>query len=674
MEVCLARTALATAPTRRTAAHWVTLGSLMKTHVQTILALFENKRRYIVPLFQRQYAWSLEKQWKPLWEDIERKAVERLRWGERVKSAQGEERIQVQAAHPAEHFLGAIVLDLYRTFGSEVPARTIIDGQQRLTTSQILLASLRNAAQKHGVDEYRAELQRYTTNDGIMADPEVEKFKVWPTQFDQPHFRLIVEASDFAAVAAHYPALEGGKQDGLPRIIRAYAFFWRELDHFLTKECVSDRLQAQPGTSERIKALFEVFQHDLQIVTIELEGHDDPQVIFETLNARGEPLLPSDLLRNYLFWRASRANEDVENLYESYWKQFDSDFWKKQERQGRLTRPRVDILFFNLLQLKTADEVNVARLYYEYKGWSERTAKYQTVRDELSEIKRYSLELEKLFNPSNETAIGRFSQMLQTFDVKTVFPLVLKFLADGELPEQEMDSILVDLESFLVRRQVCRLTSQGFNRLFVVWIAKLGEDGRKLSQRNLREIMLSEEANSTVWPDDARLQQAWLNDPVYKRLRTNGRLEYMFRRIELHLRTAKHEDVTIKPGLTVEHVLPQDWIAHWPLADGQKGRTPKERLEQASPESDDRDRVLQTIGNLTLLTGNLNSALQNQGFKAKVEQIEGYSLLALNKYFQKRVDDGMGWDEAAIDQRGRALFEMAKELWPYPAQSREPAA
>ena len=148
----------------------------------------------------------------------------------------------------------------------------------------------------------------------------------------------------------------------------------------------------------------------------------------------------------------------------------------------------------------------------------------------------------------------------------------------------------------------------------------------------------------------------------------------MFRRIELHLRTAKHEDVTIKPGLTVEHVLPQDWIAHWPLADGQKGRTPKERLEQASPESDDRDRVLQTIGNLTLLTGNLNSALQNQGFKAKVEQIEGYSLLALNTYFQKRVDDGMGWDEAAIDQRGRALFEMAKELWPYPAQSPEPTA
>ena len=643
----------------------------MKTHVQTILALFENKRRYVVPLFQRQYAWSLEKQWKPLWEDIERKAVERLRWGERVEAAEGEERVQVEAARPAEHFLGAIVLDLYRTFGNEVPAQTIIDGQQRLTTSQILLAALRHLAHKHDVGDYLAELKRYTTNDGIMANPDVEKFKVWPTQFDQQHFRALVEAGDFSAVAAHYPVLKSGRQDGLPLIIRAYAFFWGEIDDFLKKESVSDRLQSQPGAYERIKALFEVFQYDLQIVTIELEGHDDPQVIFETLNARGEPLLPSDLLRNYLFWRASRAKEDVEDLYETYWKRFDSDFWKKNERQGRLIRPRVDIFFFNLLQLKTADQVNVARLYYEYKEWSEKTAKYKTVRDELSEINRYAVQLDKLLRPSTETALGRFSQMLQIFDVKTVFPLVLKLLADGDLADPEMESILVDLESFLVRRQVCKLTSQGFNRLFVGWIAKLSEDGRNLSQRSLREIMLSEEANSTVWPDNARLQQEWLNDPMYKRLRTNGRLEYMLRRFELRLRTSKHEDITIESGLTVEHVLPQDWFEHWPLSNGQRGATIDERLQQPSPESDERDRMLQTMGNLTLLTGNLNSALQNHKFRDKVEQIEGYSLLVMNTHFKKHLDEGRGWDEAAIEQRGRVLFDLAKELWPYPAQSRE---
>jgi uncharacterized protein with ParB-like and HNH nuclease domain len=643
----------------------------MKSHVQTVLGLFENKRRYIVPLFQRQYAWSLERQWRPLWEDIERKVVERLRWGEKVEDAQGEERVQVQASPPAEHFLGAIVLDLYRTFGNEVPAQTIIDGQQRLTTSQILLAALRDAAEKHGVSDYLAELKRYTTNEGIMANPAVEKYKVWPTQFDQPHFRVLVEAGDLASVAQQYPALEGAKHDGLPLIVRAYAFFWRALEDFLSREQLSQRLQTQPSSYERIKALFEVFQHELQIVSIELEGQDDPQVIFETLNARGEPLLPSDLLRNHLFWRASRANEDVENLYETYWKQFDSEFWKKQERQGRLTRPRVDLFFFDLLQLKTAAEVNVARLYHEYKEWSEKTARYPSVRDELQEIHRYSLHLDKLLRPANDTAIGRFSQILQIFDVKTVFPLVLKLLADGDLDESELESILMDFESYLVRRQVCGLTSQGFNRLFVTWIAKLDEDGRTLSQRSLREVMLSEDANSAIWPDDAQLQQAWLNDPVYKRLRTNGRLEYILRRLELKLRTAKHEEVSIRSGLTIEHVLPQDWIEHWPLPNGQPGVTTGQRLDHPSPESDERDRMLQTMGNLTLLTGPANSSLQNASFDVKVKQIEDYSLLALNSYFKKRVDEGKGWDEAAIDERGRVLFKMATELWSYPGPSRE---
>lgn len=643
----------------------------MRSYVQTVLALFENKRRYIVPLFQRQYAWSLEKQWKPLWEDIERKLVGRLRWNEKREHSDSEEQLELESKPPAEHFLGAIVLDMHRTFGTEVPAQTIIDGQQRLMTSQVFLAALRDAAKKHGVDDYLSELKRYTLNEGIMSNPAVEKYKVWPSLFDQPYFRLIIETGDMEGVAAQYPALKKAGQDGLPLLVRAYAFFSEKLDELMTAETVSERLPTQPNTYERVKALFEVFQHDLQIVSIELEGQDDPQVIFETLNARGEPLLPSDLLRNYLFWRATRARENVESLYEDYWKQFDSEFWKKQEKQGRLTRPRVDLFFFNLLQLKTRDEVNVGRLYNEYKTWSEEKARYPTVRDELKEVNRYSTQLDKLLRPSEDTVIGRFSRMLQIFDVKTVFPLVLALLADGNLTDAELQLVFQDLESYLVRRQLCGLTSQGFNRLFVSWTAKLTGDGCTISRDSLRQIMLSEDANSSVWPDDARLLQSWLNDPVYPRLRSNGRLEYILRRMELHLRTSKHEEVTIRSALTVEHVLPQDWIEHWPLPNGQRGATREERLQRPSPESDVRDVTLQTIGNLTLLTGSLNSSQGNQSFEVKVEQIEGYSLLALNNYFKKRLAEGKGWDEPVIQERGRVLFDMARLLWPYPAISEE---
>src|SRR5437870_1629370 len=114
----------------------------MKSNVQTVLDIFEPKRRYVVPMFQRQYVWTQDRQWAPLWDDIERKAIERQRWNEKLNTADSAEKRQLKANTPAEHFLGAIVLDLQPTYGNEVGAKLIIDGQQRLTTSQVILAAL----------------------------------------------------------------------------------------------------------------------------------------------------------------------------------------------------------------------------------------------------------------------------------------------------------------------------------------------------------------------------------------------------------------------------------------------------------------------------------------------------------------------------------------------------
>src|SRR5439155_5783008 len=99
----------------------------MKPYTRSIFDLFDGKRRYEVPLFQRQYVWNLEDHWEPLWEDIERKFVQRL-----------------DGATSTPHFLGAMVLDQRRSFGNSVPVQLIIDGQQCLTTFQIVLAAFRD--------------------------------------------------------------------------------------------------------------------------------------------------------------------------------------------------------------------------------------------------------------------------------------------------------------------------------------------------------------------------------------------------------------------------------------------------------------------------------------------------------------------------------------------------
>src|SRR5687767_15066591 len=98
----------------------------MKPHTFTISELFRMERRLLVPLFQREYVWRAAEQWEPLWEDIKYKADE---WIYNPPSTQNPLRT---------HFLGALVLDLVDNFGKDLPARAVIDGQQRLTTLQII--------------------------------------------------------------------------------------------------------------------------------------------------------------------------------------------------------------------------------------------------------------------------------------------------------------------------------------------------------------------------------------------------------------------------------------------------------------------------------------------------------------------------------------------------------
>src|SRR5215203_553852 len=113
----------------------------MKADATPLLAIFEKKMRLEVPLFQRQYVWSREQQWEPLWEDISRKFTEQL---------EGRKDAPV-------HFLGAMVLDQKQTPTTHVEKRQIIDGQQRLTTIQIFLAAFRDFCRAQNAEELATE-------------------------------------------------------------------------------------------------------------------------------------------------------------------------------------------------------------------------------------------------------------------------------------------------------------------------------------------------------------------------------------------------------------------------------------------------------------------------------------------------------------------------------------
>lgn len=138
----------------------------MEVFKKTVSAVFSGERRYAIPLFQRPYVWTRENQWEPLWDDIVERADLEL------------EQPQVDAP---PHFLGAIVVQQRASWGDELLAHDVIDGQQRLTTFQIMLAAFRDIAGSLDEKQVTASLISWTRNENAIANPDVEQFKVWPT-------------------------------------------------------------------------------------------------------------------------------------------------------------------------------------------------------------------------------------------------------------------------------------------------------------------------------------------------------------------------------------------------------------------------------------------------------------------------------------------------------------
>jgi hypothetical protein len=111
-------------------------------------------------------------------------------------------------------------------------------------------------------------------------------------------------------------------------------FFFDQLEQFFIGDDGESPLADEVPIVTRVDECFQTLRNALMVVVIDLQRDDDPQVIFETLNARGEPLLPADLLRNYIFFRANRENLDVEAVYLQYWSRFDDEFWREEVKQG----------------------------------------------------------------------------------------------------------------------------------------------------------------------------------------------------------------------------------------------------------------------------------------------------------------------------------------------------
>ena len=628
----------------------------------TAQQLFTMQCRYLVPLYQRQYVWNESDQLQPLWEDVIAKTLELMRPN--------------TGRQPRKHFMGAVVLRGLVASGLEYQAYEVIDGQQRLTTLQLLLLALRDYATEKSLQTVTTLLNGMVENP-TLSGREYERWKVVPTTRDRADYAAVLDAKSPVKLLEARPKITNAKSKrpaARPHLIGAYEYFSRAIKRFAetNEQFEEDTLLSDTAEiTRRVEFLVRAITMQLELVRIDLDQDDDPQIIFETLNARGARLLPGDLVRNFLFLEATRQYQtqaDVEKLYNTYWLQYDDTesaaFWKAEVRQGRFSSQRFELFLFHFLtsQLRRPDEdIQLGYLYQAFGDWwkSETSGNVEEV---LQTLLKYSKFYRRLVEPTTNTdRVALFGRRLRTLDLSTIYPLLLFLFVEREdQTKAEADGIVSDLESYLVRRAVCGLPTKSFNRVFLKMVTDLRQT-ELITRETVSHYLLNLTGLTAEWPTDSLFQHRWLTTPAYTAL-SKPRIRMILEALEWQQYTKFQESARpMLEAATIEHILPQNPTEEeWPL----------ERIEEMNVQLE-RNTLTHTFGNLTLITSPFNSFLSNSAFSIKKQELSSQSTLMLNRYFTLyHVNQ---WDAAAIVKRGERLFEIAVDVWPRPNLAVEPA-
>ena len=596
----------------------------MQTNLLVPQRLFVQPIRYEIPPFQRRYVWQQEEQWEPLWQDIEELAQSIIEDGETIP-----------------HFMGAVVLQLQQFPTNMIQRRIVVDGQQRLTTLQLLIDAIQEVLEVRGHVDQSKRLSDLVLNGTQWQDGNPDHaYKVWPTVIDREAFRY---AMDNSLSATDY------SNSG---IVQAHEFFKNQAELWLDRFATSDAESNQAAT-----ALERAVSQELEVVVIDLGESDDPNVIFETLNARGTPLLQSDMVKNKLMHDANinvltEAGAVALPNGNPLWPFEGDDWWSQDVGRGLQRRPRVDVFLNhwltvrNLTETKPYDEFRVFEAYSEKQ--TETGSAIEELASDMATIGKIYREVEEISRNDIKTFLIRRSIM----NVGVVTPLLL-WLLSSDLHPVCLSNCITAIESFLVRRVVCGLSARSYGELFVTLTGRLAEHSVYKADRVVVEYLAEQQAQAAYWPNDLDLSTRFEEAPLFRYL-TRGRLRMLLEGIEKELHTEKAESEQIPTGLQIEHVMPQSWQQNWPLdvAD-----------EDYVEAAEDRERMLHTIGNLTLVNDRLNPALSNAAWDVKRKELIKHSTLFLNK--ELALEGPEIWDEQSIHRRSKWLQEIAVKVWPH---------
>lgn len=595
----------------------------METNVRTPLEIFGLPQRLVVPLFQRPYVWDEEEQWGPLWDDIRRLTELRLR----------------DANSAATHFLGAVVVQADGPGLGSLPVSNIIDGQQRLTTLQLLMDAAGSVLESAGLDTLAGQLESLTHNQANFVPDGESRLKIRHTNRDHAAFDEVMNAE----MPVGYSDL---KHSGA-KIVRAHAFFAEALASWLGAASAADY-------RARVDALVGVLTSGLQLVAINLTATENSQEIFETLNARGTPLTAADLIKNYVFQRLAAEGVDTHRAYAEDWP-FDAKFWETEVSVGRYRVSRGSLFLNQWLASRLGEEIGPQQTFTRFKAFVEHDSA-RGMGDLLPTIKRQADMYEAWTVAAEDkdrqlNAVEMAVYRMKASELELLKPLLI-WLHEPQraVPADVIDGVVAAAESWVIRRMFLRLTTSDLGRVVAEVMRVHNEAPANELVERVTGHLARLNSSSSYWPGDDEIRSALATEAVYRRFKV-ARLRVFLEAIENDFRHGTNQPQVPRRGYPIEHVLPQKWQDNWDV-DGLDAE-----IERAAH--------VHRLGNLTLLTASLNSKVSNSGWAAKRSALNEHNTLLLNSRLLGQLGDGE-WAEAAIDSRSGQLLDVLLKVWPVP--------
>ena len=556
----------------------------MEASPARVIEYFNGEKQNLIPLFQRPYTWT-EANWQILWDDL---------------------MVQYEADDAGAHFMGAIVSVPARAIPVGVSKYLIIDGQQRLTTVSILLCALRDVLDANSASRIQ---EVYLTN--RFREPE-DTLKFLPTQVDRDAYRAI-------ALDRQIPESNKGVQ-----IAAAYHFF---------KKLLKGKGRDDDASIDPSKVL-STLEQSLQVVMINLADDDDPYLIFESLNFKGEPLNQADLVRNYILMRFKHtisAGGEQERVYEKYWVPLEKML------TSNLTE------FFRHYTMKNGDDIKKGGIYAAIRTRLKLMDSMSEVESEMESMQRFGGFYARFLSPESEqvASIRDCLDDIKDIKVTTSYPLLLRLFDArnaGDLSDADLENCLRLVESLVVRRAVCGVATNALNKIFL----QLAKNFPSTDHFQWLHRFLSSFSGSGRFPKDAEFAAAFMAQPQYGR----GMTRFILCRLE---KSFNHKEIVDLSTTTIEHVLPQTLSNDW--------------RNELGPESEQiHNTLIHTFGNLTL-TG-YNSELGNLSFIDKKVKLEN-THIELNRWILEQAN----WQAAEIEHRAKIMLSIASHIWISPSDS-----